>query len=307
MALPAALRSGAGRTPEGAAWLGRVPDLVNRALRRWDLVAGEPFAAGSASWCAPVRGPGGADLVLKVSFPHDEARDEAAVLRAWHGRGAVRLVDAHAGDWALLLDRVRPGTPMRAARTPVATRLAAGADVLRALHAAPAPAGLPALADVAGRWAVLVRERADRAARAGLRLDPGLLRAALGVLEAPAAGRAVVLHGDLNPGNLLRGPDGWVAIDPKALRGDPAYDPWPLLEQVGAPWRAPDPVRALRDRTRLVAGRAGVDDAAAAGWALARSVEAALWLWHHGARAPAVDATLRRARDWAAVRDGPAR
>jgi hypothetical protein len=66
-------------------------------------------------------------------------------------------------------------------------------------------------------------------------------------------------------------------------------------------------VRALGDRTRLVAGQAGVDAAAAAGWALARSVEAALWLWHHGARPPAVDATLRRARDWAAVRDGAAR
>lgn len=192
---------------------------------------------------------------------------------------------------------------MRATRTPVAGRLAAGAEVLRALHAAPAPAGLPDLADVAGGWAVLVRERADRAAGAGLRVDPGLLRAALDVLEEPAPDRSVVLHGDLNPGNLLRGVHGWVAIDPKALRGAPAYDPWPLLEQVGAPWREPDPVRALRDRTRMVAGRAGVDAAASAGWALARSVEAALWRWHHGAHPAAVGAGLRRARDWAAVRD----
>lgn len=302
--VPSAVRTGAGRAPGGAAWLARLPSLVARALDRWDLVAGEPFASGSASWCAPVTGRGGADLVLKVSFPHEEAHDEAAVLRAWDGRGAVRLVDAHRADWALLLERVRPGTPMRATRTPVRRRLAEGADVLRELHGtagAPVPADLPELTSVAARWADLVAERAPRA---GVPVDPGLLRLALDVLRSPAPARVVVLHGDANPGNLLRAPGGWRAIDPKAVRGDPAYDPWPLLEQVGAPWRAPDPVRELRDRTALVSDRAGIDAAAVAGWSLARTTEDALWRDAHGARRAEVGAVLRRARVWAAVRDG---
>src|SRR6478736_6942492 len=105
--LPAALRDGAARTPEGAAWVARLPVLVARAVDRWSLVPGEPFASGSASWCAPARDADGRDRVLKIAFPHDEARHEAAVLRAWAGRGAVALLDADAGDWALLLDRVR--------------------------------------------------------------------------------------------------------------------------------------------------------------------------------------------------------
>lgn len=303
VAVPAALRSGAGRAPGGAAWIARLPVLVARALDRWDLTAGEPFVSGSASWCAPVTGPGGSDLVLKVSFPHDEARDEAAVLRAWRGRGAPLLVDAHAGDQALLLERVRPGTPLRAARTPVGRRLAEGADLLRVLHGTPGPAGLPELTAVAAVWAGLMEQRAGGCRARGVALDPGLLASALDVLRAPAPSRVVLLHGDLNPGNLLRGPDGWCAIDPKAMRGDPAYDPWPLLEQVGAPWRAPDPRRELRDRTRLVAERAALDPAAVAGWSSARSVEQALWLVAHGARRPEVDGALRRARVWAAVRD----
>lgn len=303
--VPAALRNGAGRTPEGAAWLTTLPVLVARALDRWSLVAGEPYPAGSASWCAPVHRPGdpaGTALVLKVAFPHDEGRDEAAVLRAWGGRGAVRLVDAHAGDWALLLERVVPGTPLGAVRAPVPRRLGEAADVLRALHAAPAPAGLPALTDVAARWATLLEERAARAVADGVRVDPGQVRAATAVLRAPA-GRTVPLHGDLNPGNLLRAADGWCAVDPKALRGDPAYDPWPLLEQVGAPWRTPDPVRALRDRLLLVAERAGLDAPAVAGWSLARATEAALWERAHGAGAGRVHRRLRTAADWARVRD----
>lgn len=314
--LPAALRSGVGRTPEGAAWLARLPRLVGRAVRRWGLGLGDPFASGSASWCAPARDAAGRDLVLKVSFPHDEARHEAAVLRAWDGRGAPALVDAHEGDWALLLGRVRPGTPMRAVRTPATRRLAEAADLLRVLHAAPAPAGLPALADVAGGLADLVAERAGRAVRAGVRLDPGLLRAADATLRGaggPGAPGAVTLHGDANPGNLLLAGGGaaagaaWVAIDPKALTGDPAYDVWPLLEQVADPWGAPDPARTLRDRLLLVAEHAGLDAAGAARWAVARGTEAALWAWHHGAGRPAAvrraDRDLARVRAWARVAD----
>lgn len=315
---PPALLSGAGRTPEGAAWLARLPRLVDRAVRRWDLVLGDPFPSGSASWCAPASDPAGRDLVLKVSFPHDEARDEAAVLRAWGGRGAPALVDAHDGDWALLLARVRPGTPMRALRTPATHRLAEAADVLRVLHAAPAPPGLPALADVARGLADLAAERAGRAARAGVPLDPGLLRAADATLRGagrPGAPAAVTLHGDANPGNLLLAGGGagatWVAIDPKALAGDPAYDAWPLLEQVADPWRTGDPVRTLRDRLLLVAERAGLDAAGAARWAVARGAESALWAWHHGAARPtaarraAREAArdLARVRDWARVAD----
>jgi streptomycin 6-kinase len=307
--VPDAVRTGAGRTPEGAAWIAGLPALVARALARWSLSAGDPFPSGSASWCAPVRDAAGADLVLKISFPHAEARDEAAVLRAWRGRGAVRLVDAHPPDWALLLERVRPGTTLRAARTPVPRRLGEAADVLRELHALHAGPGgddltdLPDLVDVAAGWATLLEHRADAARAAGARSDPAQVRAAVAVLRAPAPGGAVVLHGDLNPGNLLRTRDGWCAIDPKPLRGDPAYDPWPLLEQVGEPWRAPDPVRALRDRLRLVADRADLDPVATSGWALARGTEAALWGWAHDADAVRLHRGLRRAADWARVRD----
>jgi streptomycin 6-kinase len=153
--------------------------------------------------------------------------------------------------------------------------------------------------------------------RAGVRLDRGLLRAAEATLRGAGAGAgggptaAVTLHGDYNPGNLLLSGTGrgarWVALDPKALSGDPGYDVWPLLEQVADPWRTGDPVRTLRQRLALVAERAGLDAAGAARWAVARGTEAALWAWHHGRGTAAarreVDGTLARVRDWARVAD----
>lgn len=75
------------------------------------LTLGPPFEpGGECSWVAP----GGDDLVLKVGWTHDEARDEAAALRAWDGRGAVRLVDdvVEGETTALLLERASPGTSL---------------------------------------------------------------------------------------------------------------------------------------------------------------------------------------------------
>lgn len=303
-----ALHQGAGSTTDGREWIARLPALVAAAVDRWSLRVGEPFASGRSSWCAPARDVAGTDLVLKISFPHEEAATEAAVLRAWAGHGAAVLVDAHAEDWALLLHRVRPGTPLRAARTPVDRRLVEAAAVVRRLSAAPLPEGLPALHAVAAGWADLVEDRAERAGRAGVGIDRGLVRDTLRTERAPAAERTVVLHGDLNPGNVLRGPapeDPWVAIDPKAMSGDAAYDLAPLLEQVADPWRTTvDPVAALRHRTALLAGHAGIDPAAAAGWGLARALDQGLWAWSHRADPRLLRAAERRARTWAAVRDG---
>src|SRR5659263_466671 len=148
LVVPAILRDGIGRTPGGAAWIARLPDLVEQAVARWGLELGEPFRTGYASWCAPTSAHGGRDAVLKIVFPHDEARHEARALRAWGGRGALRLLDDAPEDWALLLEHVRPGTPMTESDETPEERLAAGADVHRELCAAPADPGSTELLDL---------------------------------------------------------------------------------------------------------------------------------------------------------------
>src|SRR5689334_16180318 len=93
--VPAILRDG----------VGRLPAVVDRSAQRWGLRLGSPFTDGASSWCAPAVRSDGQAVVLKLSFPHDEARHEAAALRAWHGHGVPRLLGAHDADWALLLER----------------------------------------------------------------------------------------------------------------------------------------------------------------------------------------------------------
>jgi len=272
------------------AWLAAVPALAARAAERWDLVLDAPFDTGMAGWTAAATTGAGVEVVLKLSYPHLEARDEAAGLVAWHGSGAVEVLAADAEDWALLLARLRPGSTLRDEARPPDEHLAVGAVLLARMAAVPVPAGEPFqdLVQVADRLAVIAAERIERLLPAApIPVDVGLCREGVDLLrtlpgEATVRGLA---HGDFNPGNILRhdaAADGWLAIDPKPVHGDLAWDPWPLLTQVGD-WAdvVPDPAE-LADRIRLVADGTGLDAARIGAWCVARGVECVLWTADRG-------------------------
>ncbi|WP_456786840.1 aminoglycoside phosphotransferase family protein [Cellulomonas sp. P5_C5] len=292
--VPGILRGGVGRTPAGAEWVGRLPDLVARACARWALRLAHPFTDGAASWCAPATCADGRSVVLKLSFPHDEARHEAVALRAWHGHGVPQLLDAHEDDWALLLERVEPGTPLSRAPGSAHERLAAAAGVARSLWSVAGDAAVPAMVDVCAGWADLLEER-------GRRLGVDVADAA-DLLRALPGPSGALVHGDLNPGNILAaGERAWLAIDPKPLRGDPAYDLWPLLEQIDDPFAHPDAGAVLRDRVALLAGLLDLDPDRVAAWAFARCTESALWVWDQLGDEPGAREILGRAGVWARV------
>ena len=315
--VPTGLRQAVVEEENGQEWLDSIPERVARAVERWSLVIGEPFETGMVGWTAPATTTAGAEVVVKLSYPHDEARDEAAALRAWRGAGAVEVLGADADDWALLLRRLRPGTTLRDDRLPPAQHLAIGAELLRRMAAVPVPAGEPFqdLVEVGDRLAVIAAERVERLLPAApILVDAGLCRHAVDLLKTlpgTAAHRGLA-HGDLNPGNILRhdaaageedGSRGWLAIDPKPVHGDLAWDPWPLLTQVGD-WTITAPAATeLADRTRLVAEVTGLDAARIASWCVARAVESGLWAADRGRWAGfrGADGDLARAGAWASA------
>ncbi|HEY0189310.1 MAG TPA: aminoglycoside phosphotransferase family protein [Cellulomonas sp.] len=268
---------------EGAAgveWLSRLPGTVDTLLQTWELHPQGPTLYGTCAVVVPVRTADGGQAALKVGLIDDETRGEPAALRAWAGNGAVRLLRADEPHGALLLERLdERRTPLH---LPVQQALDVATDLVAELRA-PAVAGLRLASDTAGRWST---ELFDDWQRLGRPCGEPLLRSALEVcqeLSVPVAEPSIV-HGDLHDANILgRGPDGWAAIDPKPLAGDPASEVVPLLRNRWSQIRGDDPTDAsVGRRVRRFAERAGLDLDAAYRWCLVRSVDDALWFQDTG-------------------------
>lgn len=281
-------------------WRRTVPDQLAAAVARWDLRLGREITGGSVSHIRAVTTADGLPAVLKLSFPHREARDEVAALAWWDGRGAVRLLASDPEDpFVLLLERCEPGTRLVDRDDLGATeRLTIGADAAARLWATGVPAESPfeRLLDVCDEWADLAEHRMQTLAPP---LDPGVVRQGVALLrELPrTAPREVVVHGDHNPGNVLAAErEPWLVIDPKPMTGDPAYDLGPLLMQVDDPFALPDPVAAVVERTALVADRTGLTPERVHAWSVARLVESALWYVSRAELPEAQDNAARAAR-----------
>ena len=207
-------------------WLARLPALVARIAAEWRIEVGAPFLPGGmTAWVAPARDDAGNDLVLKVGWPHPEAAHEADGLRAWDGAGAIRVCQANelAEATVLLLERCRPGTPLRASPAEEHDLVIAG--LLRRLWVEPpAGHGFRPLSDMCDYWAKRYDERspAERSC-----LETPLAEEGIRLLrELPRnGGDALLLHTDLHAGNVLAAErEPWLAIDPKPYVGDAAYD-----------------------------------------------------------------------------------
>jgi len=296
---PVPPRLAEGTDPGLIAWRARLPMLVEALLDRWDLRAEAPFLpGGSSAWVAPVRDAAGAERVLKVAWAHEESRDEAAGMAAWQGLGAARTHrhERRSETVALLLDRVRPGTPLAELLT-WPERDEVVAQVARRLWKPPgelvgseAAADFRPLSQMCAWWADEAQQRADEAQRradeAQQRADEAEQRAETGpsplsrdlvehglrlFRELPAHwdGDAVLLATDLHPGNVLAASGGaWVLIDPKPYVGDPHYD---VLQHM---FNDPDRLRtrpgAFAER---MAALAGLDPHRLRRWLFARCVQ----------------------------------
>jgi len=93
----------------GRQWLSALPALLEDCARRWSLTLAPPFPNLTFNYVAPVALSDGTEAVLKVGVPNNELHAEAAALRAFDGRGSVRLLESDADAGVLLLERLRPG------------------------------------------------------------------------------------------------------------------------------------------------------------------------------------------------------
>jgi streptomycin 6-kinase len=213
------------------------------------LTLGDAYPEGTTGWVGAATGPAGEDLVLKVGFAHEEARDEALGLRIWSeaaaGGAVPRVLEAFRDDdvSVILMERVVPGFTLAASDLTPEQEDEVVAALLQRLwipvpvEVAPerptvrSPERLRPLAHMCGWWA---DEAAQRLAMDSWGLPAEVIDGGLDLfrrLPLEYEGAPVLLATDFHHHNVLAAtdhptmsPEDWVAIDPKPYVGDPHYD-----------------------------------------------------------------------------------
>jgi streptomycin 6-kinase len=276
--LPTALvkERSAGDEEAARQWLRSVAGIVEKAAGRWHLdVDEDELMHGWFAVVVPVH-RGDEACVLKVSQLTEAVAAEALALSAWDGNGAVRLLDADPGAGVLLLERLDPRRSLFDLPWTDAAEVAAA--LLRRLASVAAPPGVPSLRQIAETIADSLPERN---ASAGAPVPEPYLDAAVGLaLEIGADAGDRLVHADLHYGNVLAGErEPWLAIDPRAVSGDPEHAVpellWTRLDEVGS-------AAGLRRLMAILVRNGDLNPELARNWSIVRCVDYWLWGLEHG-------------------------
>jgi streptomycin 6-kinase len=245
--------------------MGHAPALM-RALQAWSLhnpVVIAQTRTATISRVDTARGPG----ALKILNPGEVEEARGAQLLQWYGgQGAVQVWglsgDAILMEWC---DGPPLGDLARAGHDPAATDILC--DVITTLHgvrAAP-PAGLQPLDQ---RMAPLLGS-----SQTGPLADAALIARDL----LATTTQRVALHGDLHHDNIMQSTRGWLAIDPKGVWGDPAYETANVFRNPEGAGDLPhQPARIARLAAAFHA-RLGHDQGRTLGWAAAHCALSTFW------------------------------
>ncbi|MDB5613542.1 MAG: phosphotransferase [Devosia sp.] len=252
-----------------------VETALSRAMIRWSLTKSTPVAETPTSWIFRVEQNGRNFAAIKIlkQLAIEDKRRGSALLNWYGGEGAATVFDMH-GDTIFLewLDGGTLGQPVRAGKDDEGT--IAIATVVASLHR-PRPDAPENLQPLRTRFQTLF----DTDVRVWPHTARDLYARASGIafkmFDRPSA--QIPLHGDLHHDNILSSDRGWLAIDPKGLIGDPAYELANVfINPADALNLAADP-RRIAARADILAQRLAYSRKRILGWAAAHAALSACW------------------------------
>jgi len=260
----------------GAAWLKRLPKMIAEYEDHWGFKAQEPFKL-NYNYVAPVELIDGTQAVIKIGYPEDrEFQSEITALQTFNGKGACRLLQVDQPNAVMLLERITPGTALGSIEDDdEATRILA--NVMKQLSK-PLPethnfitidewaAALPKYKAEHGTDGILPAHLVEKASE--------LFTYLIATSRPP-----MLLHGDLHHHNvLLSNERRWVAIDPKGVSAEPAYEvaamirnPYDKLKNVA------DLEPLLQRRIAILSERLGFEATRIRDWGFVQCMLSAVW------------------------------
>ncbi len=266
MKLPDGVLGMASRGPEWAAWVDRLPALVEGLYDEWELRPDGWMMHGYVALVVPVVTASGTRAMLKVSFPDVESEHEHLALGRWGGHGAVPMLRADPHRRAMLLDALRDVSLRDSWDLEACTVVG---ELYGRLHV-PAFNQLRPLTGFVGRWTDALAELPRSAPLPRRLVEQAVSLARDFVADDESTG--TLIHADLHYDNvLLSGAGEWLAIDPKPVSGDPHYELAPMLwnrfEELDGDVR-----NGVRRRFHTLVDVGGLDEARARDWVVVRMI-----------------------------------
>ena len=258
----------------GADWLSRLADTITGCERRWSIAVKHPFAPLSYNYVAPANLGDGTEAVLKLGVPGYELKAEMEALRLFDGHGIARLFEGDLELGAMLLERLKPGTSLSSFPDDRnATSIAA--QVMRQLwRPPPTEHTFPTVSN----WAVGLERLRARFGGATGPLPSSLVQTAEALFSEliGSMGEPMLLHGDLHHYNILSAArEPWLAIDPKGVVGEPAYEVGAFLRNCLL--SKPQLERLLAERLDHFTDELRFERERTLGWRVAQAVLSAWW------------------------------
>jgi streptomycin 6-kinase len=261
---------------QGQHWLKTCPSLAQKCASHWGLTHLTLVSNLSYNYVLTgIRAKDGLPIVLKIGFDPKEILQEASALQFYDGRGCVKLLAVDFEKGALLIERVQPGDSMvRCFPERESMIIPEVAKIFKQLHQqvkgdsfAPFPA--------VSAW-LLGLERLTSYDQLFPYIDKARKQADF-LLEAQT--QPVLLHGDLHHDNLLwSNVRGWVAIDPKGVVGESAYEVGAFIRNPMPELLShPSPGEVIRQRISLFSQYLSMDPDRLKQWSYVQAVLAAGW------------------------------
>lgn len=202
----------------GISWLISLSNIIESSCKKWNLSNVNPVEIMNWNFVALAMKNSNLPVILKISYNKELILDEYSALSHFDGDGAIRVHDIDTESNALLLERAIPGYSLKNSHfLEIEEKINIYTDVVKKLIRKK----LPDRNHVHVKdWCSVIDRITDP------RISKSFLAKAIKLRSALLSNiqHEYLCHGDLHLENILQTRSSWVAIDPKGIIGEIAFE-----------------------------------------------------------------------------------
>lgn len=256
---------------KGIQWLNSLPILIENLSHHWSLTNMESVDNMRWNYVAYAK-QDHQSVVLKICSDTTLAKHECSALHHFDGHGAIKVLDYHEAYHAMLLERALPGISLKQQHPNDIDNI-----ILSYVHVATALQSqkpLHANYQHMSQWCEAIDKIQD--VRIKIHLVEKAKQIKTQLLNSVT--EEYLCHGDLHLENILLNQDNWLAIDPKGIIGETAFElaAFDLINdaELADPTMLPSKIIM---RINQLATSAGVDSRRLLAWIYLRIMISAQW------------------------------